>query len=107
MDLNKIRELIKENLRPTLTNAKLNILREFELKDKLEELLRQRQQEMIEEGVDPDDWIDDDIYGQTIDYINDMNSIMGLRRKTGGRVKKNKKTKRAKKTKRTKKNRKH
>ena len=43
-----------------------------EIKTRLEEIITLREQELTEDGIDPDDWGDDEIIGQIQDYINDL-----------------------------------
>ena len=64
---------IEENLVPRPDN--LNDLTTLsQIKKMLEEIIRNRERSLTEEGVDPDDWGDDDILGQAEEYINELNA---------------------------------
>lgn len=64
---------IEENLVPRPDN--LNDLTTLsQIKKMLEEIIRNRERSLNEEGVDPDDWIDtDDIYRQANIYNDELN----------------------------------
>jgi hypothetical protein len=63
---------IKYNLVPEPDNLNdLTTLRQ--IKKMLEEIKKKREQTLIEEGIDNDDWIDDELLGQAEEYINELN----------------------------------
>jgi hypothetical protein len=71
-----------------------------EIKLRLEEIITLREQELTEDGIDHDDWGDDEIIGQIQDYIDDLPNLkfFDISMSTGGpgiggKLKKSKKRK--------------
>jgi len=68
----EIIEFIRQNTYPKPNDLnELTTLRQ--LKNMLQIVIRNREQELVEEDVHHDDWIDDDILGEAQDYMNELN----------------------------------